>query len=111
MSVCGRVAPRGSLGRQQWRGRGRRATEPAGFSQGFYEGFYEGFCGVYRVPAVGRPRRDHQLLSSDLIRLSNSSNEASPLILSPLIKKVGVESTFSTSPAYFWSAAILSSSA
>src|SRR5664279_6019270 len=44
------------------------------------------------------------------MRLSNSSNEVSPLIFSPLMKKVGVESTFSTSAAYFWSAAILSSS-
>src|SRR5512142_629690 len=40
-----------------------------------------------------------QLFSSDLIFLSNSSNEVSPLIFSPLMKKVGVESTFSTSAA------------
>lgn len=53
----------------------------------------------------------NQLLSSGLIFLANSSNEASPLIFSPLMKKVGVESTFNTSLAYFWSAAILSSSA
>jgi hypothetical protein len=33
--------------------------------------------------------------------LSNSSNEASPLMTSPLMKKVGVEFTFSTSAAYF----------
>src|SRR5215831_18533236 len=49
--------------------------------------------------------------STALIRLANSSNEVSPLIFSPLMKKVGVESTFRTSLAYFWSAAILSSSA
>jgi hypothetical protein len=42
-----------------------------------------------------------QLFSSDLIFLSNSSNEVSPLIFSPLMKKVGVESTFNTSLAYF----------
>ena len=48
--------------------------------------------------------RANQLFSSALIRLSNSSNEVSPLIFSPLTKKVGVESTFSTSEAYFWSA-------
>jgi hypothetical protein len=52
-----------------------------------------------------------QLFSSDLIRLSNSSNEVSPLIISPLMKKVGVELTFSTSLANFWSASILSSKA
>ena len=50
-----------------------------------------------------------QLFNSGLIFFSNSSNEVSPLIFSPLTKKVGVESTFSTSLAYFWSAAILSS--
>ena len=55
-------------------------------------------------------RRD-QLFRSGLIRFSNSSIEVSPLIFSPLMKKVGVESTFNTSEAYFWSAAILSSSA
>jgi hypothetical protein len=42
-----------------------------------------------------------QLFSSDLIRLSNSSNVVSPLIISPLMKKVGVELTFSTSLANF----------
>src|ERR1700730_9016715 len=52
------------------------------------------------APAQGR-ERINQVFSSDLIRLSNSSNEVSPLILSPLMKKVGVESTFSTSLAYF----------
>ena len=52
-----------------------------------------------------------QLFNKDLMRLSNSSNLVSPLIISPLMKKVGVELTFSTSAAYFWSAAILSSSA
>ena len=56
-----------------------------------------------------RRSRNDQLLSSGLIFFSNSSIEASPLIFSPLMKKVGVESTFSTSLAYFWSAAILSS--
>lgn len=56
-------------------------------------------------------RAEDQLFSSGLIFLANSSNEVSPLIFSPLMKKVGVESTFRTSLAYFWSAAILSSSA
>jgi hypothetical protein len=40
------------------------------------------------------------------MRLLNSSNEVSPLTISPLMKKVGVELTFSTSAANFWSAAI-----
>jgi hypothetical protein len=35
-------------------------------------------------------------ISSCLIRLSNSSNEIAPLILSALMKKVGVALTFST---------------
>ncbi len=51
-----------------------------------------------------------QLFSSGSMCLLNSSNEVSPFSISPLTKKVGVEFTFSTSLAYFWSAAILSSS-
>jgi hypothetical protein len=57
-----------------------------------------------------RAARD-QPCSSGLIRFWNSSSEVSPLIFSPLMKKVGVESTFSTSLAYFWSATSLSSKA
>src|ERR1700759_966428 len=53
----------------------------------------------------------NQPCSSGLIRFWNCSNEVSPLIFSPLMKKVGVESTFNTSLAYFWSAISLSSSA
>src|ERR1700722_20886969 len=116
--------------RRQWRRRSRRATAGRGFSQGFclsYQGFcldYQGFCPGYPdAPVCGwqktlgenRPRpgsstgddwrhkamRIGQLFSSDLIRLSNSSNEVSPLIISPLMKKVGVELTFSTSLANF----------
>ena len=56
--------------------------------------------------SIGR----NQLFSSGSICLLNSSNEVSPFSISPLMKKVGVEFTFSTSLAYFWSAAILSSS-
>lgn len=52
---------------------------------------------------------DQLPFNSGLIFFSNSSIEVSPLIRSPLMKKVGVESTFKTSLAYFWSAAILSS--
>src|SRR5712672_2958146 len=62
----------------------------------------------YTNPARQAP---NQLFRSELIFLSNSSNEVSPLIISPLTKKVGVELTFRTSLANFWSAAILSSSA
>ena len=52
-----------------------------------------------------------QLLSIALMRFENSSKLCSPLSISPLMKKVGVEFTFNTSLAYFWSAAILSSNA
>src|ERR1700730_1655019 len=128
MSVCGRVAFGDSDGRQ-WRGRPPRATDAAGFSQGFCVAYPaaialssrrrpEPYAAARRPQkAVRCPSRDHerlglwaptqvrgrinQVFSSDLIRLSNSSNEVSPLILSPLMKKVGVESTFSTSLAYF----------
>ena len=51
----------------------------------------------------GAARDDHslnQLFSSGLITLSKSSNVA-PLTASPLMKKLGVELTFSTSLAYF----------
>src|SRR5262249_5586997 len=53
---------------------------------------------------------DTQLFRSVSILFSNSWIEVSPLIFSPLMEKVWVKSTFSTSAAYFWSAAILSSS-
>ena len=91
---------------RQWRGRGRRATGAAGlFPRLLWP------CGLIRAVGIPVRRAPDQLFSSDLIFLSNSSNEVSPLIISPLMKKVGVELTFSTSLANFWSAAILSSSA
>src|SRR3569833_568831 len=68
---------------------------------------YQGFAGC-NVQIVAAAR---QLLRSGLIFFSKSSTEVSPLIFSPLMKKVGVESTLRISLAYFWSAAILSSSA
>jgi hypothetical protein len=43
----------------------------------------------------------NQLFSSGLISLSKSSKVAAPLTISPLMKKVGVEFTLSTSLAYF----------
>src|ERR1700732_43872 len=114
MSVCGRVAIAALMGRQ-WRGRGRRATAAAGFSQGIYNGFLDGLSRLFRGLGgrleVRPAAAANQLFSNDLIRLSNSSNEVSPLIFSPLRKKVGVELTCSTSEAYFWSATILSSRA
>ena len=57
------------------------------------------------------PRPANQLFSIELMRFENSSKLCSPLSISPLMKKVGVDCTFSTSAAYFWSAAILSSRA
>lgn len=50
-------------------------------------------------PLAGRV--PNQLFSSELIFLTKSSYEVSPLIFSPLMKKVGVESTLSMSLAYF----------
>jgi len=78
---------------RQWRGRGRRATGAVGFSQGF--------CRAYGIIRIRPARAPNQLFRSDLIFLSNSSNEVSPLTISPLMKKVGVELTFSTSLANF----------
>src|SRR6266566_6747430 len=111
---------------------------PKAFSQGFYKGFYKVFLEAFARVARANDERSadgtrstaeqrldlpvkrleraqpgskaRQLFRSGLIFFSNSSIEVSPLIFSPLTKKVGVESTFSTSLAYFWSAAILSSS-
>jgi hypothetical protein len=103
MSVCGRVACCGS-----WQATMARPG-PEGNRR---RGFSQGFCVGYGRQVIPVPfGRKNQLFSSDLILLSNSSNEVSPLIISPLMKKVGVELTFKTSFANFWSAAILSSSA
>jgi hypothetical protein len=90
MSVCGRVASGGSHGRDNGE-TGAEGQPPA-------KAFPTAFAGVI---GPDQPALPGQLLSSDLIFLSNSSNEVSPLILSPLMKNVGVESTFSTSLAYF----------
>src|SRR6266404_5523882 len=103
MSVCGRVACGGSWQATMARP-GPEGNRRRGFSQGFCAGY-----GRQAIPVP--PGGKNQLFSSDLILLSNSSNEVSPLIISPLMKKVGVELTFKTSLANFWSAAILSSSA
>jgi hypothetical protein len=64
--------------------------------------FSQAFCrGLLRADERNRGKSLDQLFSSGLIFFSNSSNDVSPLILSPLIKNVGVESTFKTSLAYF----------
>src|SRR5580700_5703520 len=109
MSVCGRVASRGSHGSDNGEAGAGEQPPPGAFPKSFIRGFMEDFTGVRRLYGFPPAAAKRQLFSSALIRLSNSSNEVSPLIFSPLRKKVGVESTFSTSEAYFWSAAILSS--
>src|SRR5215831_4784133 len=103
-SRCGRCAGRTNS---------RAATMAAPYLQG--NGLKAIFPRLLRdlrnTPTLWRNRLANQLFKSGLIFFSNSSIEVSPLILSPLTKNVGVESTFSTSLAYFWSAAILSSNA
>jgi hypothetical protein len=54
-----------------------------------------GFVSLH--PGYGK----NQLFSSGLISFSKSSKVAAPLTISPLMKKLGVEFTFSTSLAYF----------
>src|SRR5215475_4821377 len=73
--------------------------------------FPKPFVGVIGECESTARKLPNQLFNNDLMRLSNSSKLCSPFTISPLMKKVGVEFTFSTSLAYFWSAAILSSSA
>src|SRR3981081_907013 len=90
---------------------GRNNGEAGAGGQPPPRAFPKAFAGVMGEYGPRSAATLDQLFSSDLIFLSNSSNEVSPLIISPLTKKVGVEVTFSTSLAYFWSAAILSSSA
>src|SRR5258708_33387505 len=102
MSACGRVASGDSHGPDNGE-TGAGGQPPPGFFPRLLRGL-QGDVGS------GLPERPNQLFNSALIRLSNSSNEVSPRIISPLRKKVGVELTFSTSLANFWSSAILSSS-
>src|SRR6266404_6152791 len=102
MSVCGRVASCDSHGPDNGEAGAGGQPPPGAFPKAF-----AGVTGGYEFRPAGTP---DQLFSSGLISLSKSSNETAPLTISPLMKKVGVELTFSTSLAYFWSAAILSSS-
>src|ERR1700726_3176968 len=97
MSVCGRVAFCGSHGLDN--GEPGAQGQPPGV--GFPKGFIEAFVWLMRKCESRVPGSANQLFSSGLIFFANSSNEVSPLIFSPLMKKVGVESTFSTSAAYF----------
>src|SRR5690348_506378 len=76
--------------------------QPAGpaFPKAF-KGAFEGhlrsvLLGLSAQTNLDRRKAKPQLFSNDLILLSNSSNGASPTIVSPLMKKVGVPSTFST---------------
>src|SRR3981081_834360 len=103
MSVCGRVAFCGS-----WAATMARPGPEGNRRAGLFPRLLQGLSRAQGFPLAAT---QNQLFSSDLIFLSNSANEVSPLIISPLTKKVGVEFTFSTSAAYFWSAAILASSA
>src|ERR1700722_17265517 len=119
MSVCGRVAFCGSDGDDNGDA-GAGGQPPAGaFPKAFaqvmrllprlprcqYYGWQKSSGGLdparAHEPERHQAARIDQLFSSDLIRLSNSWNEISPLIISPLMKKVGVELTLSTSVAYF----------
>jgi hypothetical protein len=63
--------------------------------------FPKPFAGLTGDCESRRETVENQLFNSDLMRLSNSSKLWSPFIISPLMKKVGVEFTFSTSFAYF----------
>jgi hypothetical protein len=90
-----------SLGRLLWADNGeagaggqpQRRAFPKGFVEGFADGFIEAFSGVTGYLEFRSAAAANQLFNNDLIRLSNSSNEVSPLIFSPLRKKVGVEFT------------------
>src|SRR6476469_3856459 len=97
MPVCGRVVFCGSdvatMARRGLKGNRRDRLFPRDLSR-----LLRGLCGALESGLKGLR---NQLLRSDLILLSNSSNDVSPLIFSPLRKKVGVESTFNTSAAYF----------
>src|SRR5579863_8533504 len=104
MSVCGRVAFRRLVVRQ-WRDGGLRATAGGRFSQGICRAYARQIS--RRPAALRRPglrqrldlpveflegvapakRPLAQLFSSGSIFFWNSSNEVSPLILSPLTKK------------------------
>ena len=91
---------------------GAGGQRPQGLCRAFPKGFE---ALVWRLlldlSARMNPHAPNQLFSIELMRFANSSKLCSPLSISPLMKKVGVDCTFSTSAAYFWSAAILSSRA
>src|SRR3954447_24098126 len=101
----GNVGIRASRARRLMRsdnGRGASRGQPA--KAAFPKGFMTGKIRLSRCESG--VEGENQLFSSELIFLTKSSYEVSPLIFSPLMKKVGVESTLRMSLAYFWSAAI-----
>jgi hypothetical protein len=87
--------------RLSWLDNGEPGAQGQPLAAAFPKGFIEAFVWLARIYESSLSGPENQLFSSGLIRLANSSNEVSPLIFSPLTKKVGVESTFSTSAAYF----------
>src|SRR5580693_3167738 len=102
----------GASGRATMAAPGRKGNRPGWlFPRLLRSLLWSVLLGLSAQMNLDRGMAKHQLFNNGLIFFSNSSIEVSPLILSPLTKKVGVESTLSTSLAYFWSAAILSSSA
>ena len=86
-------------------GQPARRAFPKGFGERFglrsVADFIESFVGLMTAFESRFEWAPNQLFNNDLRRLSNSSNRVSPLIISPLMKKVGVELTFSTSAANF----------
>ncbi len=87
--------------RRQWRGRwpeGQPAPE-AGFSQGIEARVSDQAFWLDESSPLSLKPLD-QLFSSGLICFANPRSAASPLIISPLMKKVGVDA-FSTSARVF----------
>src|ERR1700741_5177416 len=101
MSVCGRVA-QAALMAATMAGAGPEGNRGK-------ELFSSLLGGLSEIVNQRCESLKNQLFNSALMRLSNSSKLCSPFNASPLMKKNGVEFTFKTSLAYFWSAAILSS--
>ena len=81
---------------------GPEGNGPKGLCRAFPKGFE---ALVWRLlldlSARMNPHVPNQLFSIELMRFENSSKLCSPLSISPLMKKVGVDCTFSTSAAYF----------
>ena len=78
-------------------GQPRQASFPKAFVEDLWSLLRDLRRGVNRMLQA----LENQLFNKDLMRLSNSSKLCSPLTISPLMKKVGVEFTFKTSEANF----------